>query len=93
MQQVEDNLVTLGTLKVQIQQQDEAVAASQKYLDLAMYRYKLGIDSYLNVIVAQTSLLNNRQSQVDLYIQQMTAAVQLVNDLGGGWDESQLPKN
>ncbi len=92
-QEVEDNLVTIGTLKIQIQQQDEAVVASQKYLDLAMYRYKLGIDSYLNVVVAQTSLLNNRQTQVNLYIQQMTSAVQLINNLGGGWDESQLPKN
>ncbi len=90
---MEDNLVTLGTLKTEIQQQDDAVAASQKYLDLAMYRYKLGIDSYLNVVIAQESLLNNRQTQVNLYIQQMTSAVQLVDDLGGGWDESQLPKN
>jgi NodT family efflux transporter outer membrane factor (OMF) lipoprotein len=93
LQQVEDNLVALGTLKTEIQQQDDAVTASQKYLDLAMYRYKLGIDSYLNVVIAQTSLLNNRQTQENLYIQQMTAAVQLVNDLGGGWDVSQLPKN
>ncbi len=92
-QEVEDNLVTLGTLKTQIQQQDEAVMASQKYLDLALYRYKLGIDSYLNVVVAQTSVLNNRQTQVNLYIQQMTASVQLIDDLGGGWDQSQLPKN
>lgn len=67
--------------------------ASQKYLDLALYRYKLGIDSYLNVVVAQTSVLNNRQTQVNLYIQQMTASVQLIDDLGGGWDQSQLPKN
>lgn len=90
-QGVEDNLVELRTLKVQIQQQDQAVKASVNYLNLATYRYKLGIDSYLNVITAQTTLLNNRQTLVDLYIQQMTDAVQLIENLGGGWDTSKLP--
>jgi outer membrane protein TolC len=51
----------------------------------------LGIDPYLNVLTAQTSLLSNEQTAVDLRIQQMTASVQLVEALGGGWDSSQLP--
>lgn len=92
-QGVEDNLVALRVLKIQIEQQKVAVSSSQKYLDLAMYRYKLGIDSYLDVVAAQTSLLTNRQTLENLYIQQMTDAVTLIEDLGGGWDASQLPKN
>jgi NodT family efflux transporter outer membrane factor (OMF) lipoprotein len=92
-QGVEDNLVALRVLKTQIQQQEVAVDSSQKYLDLAQYRYKLGIDSYLDVIVAQTTLLNNRQTLMNLYTQQMTDAVTLVEDLGGGWDAKDLPKD
>jgi NodT family efflux transporter outer membrane factor (OMF) lipoprotein len=92
-QGVEDNLVALRVLKTQIQQQEVAVNSSQKYLNLAIYRYKLGIDSYLNVITAQTTLLSNRQTLVNLYTQQMTDAVVLVEDLGGGWNSSQLPKD
>jgi outer membrane protein TolC len=38
-------------------------------------RYKLGIDSYLNVITAQTTYLVNRQTLVNLRMQQMTASV------------------
>jgi NodT family efflux transporter outer membrane factor (OMF) lipoprotein len=91
-QGVEDNLVALRVLKTQIQQQEVAVESSQKYLDLAIYRYKLGIDSYLNVITAQTTLLTNQQTLVDLYTQQMEDAVLLIEDLGGGWDVKQLPK-
>jgi NodT family efflux transporter outer membrane factor (OMF) lipoprotein len=91
-QGVEDNLVALRILKKQIQQQEVAVNSSQKYLNLATYRYKLGIDSYLNVITAQTTLLNNRQTLENLYTQQMTDAIVLIEDLGGGWDASQLPK-
>jgi NodT family efflux transporter outer membrane factor (OMF) lipoprotein len=90
-QGVEDNLVALRVLQTQIQQQQVAVNSSQKYLDIAIYRYKLGIDSYLDIITAQTALLTNRQTLVSLYTQQMTDAVQLIEDLGGGWNVSQLP--
>ena len=92
-QGVEDNLATLRILKAQVQQQQVAVDSSQKYLDLAIYRYKLGIDSYLDVITAQTTLLTNRQTLDNLYTQQMTAAVTLIEDLGGGWDAKELPKD
>jgi NodT family efflux transporter outer membrane factor (OMF) lipoprotein len=90
-QQVEDNLSTLRILAVQIQQQDAAVKSADRNLTLATDRYRLGIDPYLNVITAQTTLLTNQQTAVNLRIQQMTASVQLVEALGGGWDTSRLP--
>ncbi len=92
-QNVEDNLVELRVLKTEIQQQQVAVNSSQKYLNLALYRYKLGIDSYLDVITAQTTLLTNRQTLVNLQTEQMTDAVQLIENLGGGWDATKLPKD
>jgi NodT family efflux transporter outer membrane factor (OMF) lipoprotein len=92
-QQVEDNLASLRILDQEIQQQDAVVKSSARYLDLALYRYKLGIDSYLNVITAQTTLLSNSQALTNLRTQQMTAAVQLIEALGGGWDASQLPSH
>ncbi len=92
-QGVEDNLAALRVLKAQVQQQQVAVDSSQKYLDLATYRYKLGIDSYLDVMAAQTSLLNNSQTLVNLYTQQMMDSVTLIEDLGGGWDAKELPKD
>src|SRR5262249_3262786 len=90
-QQVEDNLATLRILTQQIQEQSAAVAAAERYLTLATDRYQLGIDSYLNVIVAQTALLNNRQTLVGLHAQSMTASVALIQGLGGGWNTSELP--
>jgi NodT family efflux transporter outer membrane factor (OMF) lipoprotein len=90
-QQVEDNLASLRILSVEIQYQDTAVRSAQRTLALAKNRYELGIDPYLNVITAQTSLLTNQQTAVNLRIQQMTASVGLIEALGGGWDTSQLP--
>src|SRR5258705_3860057 len=90
-QQVEDDLATLRILAHQVEQQETVVKSSERYLTLATDRYKLGIDSYLNVITAQTTYLSNRQTLVNLRTQQMIASVQLVEAIGGGWNASQLP--
>jgi len=90
-QQIEDNLASLRLLSKEIEQQGTAVKSAQRNLGLANDRYRLGIDPYLNVITAQTTLLSNQQTALNLSIQQMTSTVQLIEALGGGWDDSQLP--
>jgi NodT family efflux transporter outer membrane factor (OMF) lipoprotein len=90
-EQVEDSLASLRILTQQIEQQDIAVESAQRSLDLATTRYRLGIDPYLNVITAETTLLANKQTSVNLRAQQMSASVSLVEALGGGWTRAQLP--
>jgi len=46
------------------------------------------MDIYLNVINAQTALLNNQRTALNLQMEQLTASVQLIKALGGGWDAS-----
>jgi NodT family efflux transporter outer membrane factor (OMF) lipoprotein len=90
-QQVEDNLASLRILSQEIRQQDTAVNSAQRNVQLSQQRYQAGIDPYLNVITAQTALLTNQQTAVNLRRDQMTASVQLIEALGGGWDAAQLP--
>jgi NodT family efflux transporter outer membrane factor (OMF) lipoprotein len=90
-QQVEDNLAAERILSKQILEQQDAVQSAQKYLELAIARYETGVDQYLNVLVAQTTLLTDQQTLASLRTQSMTSSVQLVEALGGGWDVSQLP--
>jgi len=90
-QQVEDSLASLRILSGELQYQDTAVTSAQKALAIATDRYKLGLDPYLDVLTAQTTLLSNQQTAVNLRIQQMTASGGLIEALGGGWDASQLP--
>lgn len=90
-QQVEDSLATLRILSKQIGEQESAVKSAQRGLTLANDRYRLGIDPYLNVITAQTTLLSNEQAALNLHIQQIVASVQLIEALGGGWDASTIP--
>lgn len=92
-QQVEDNLASLRILALDIEQQDAAVEAAARSLQDATVRYKAGLDPYLNVIVAQTILLNDRQAAVNFRLQEMVASVQLIKALGGGWDASQIPSS
>ena len=90
-QQVEDNLASLRILRQQIDQQNAATDASARALQEATTRYKAGLDLYLNVIAAQTVLLNEQQTVVTFRMERMVAAVQLIKALGGGWDVSQIP--
>ena len=85
-QDVEDNLSALRILSQELQQQNAAVESSQRYLTLANARYSSGLDGYLDVITAQTTLLSNQRTVMNLRMQQMTASVQLIKALGGGWD-------
>ncbi len=90
-QQVEDYLASDRWMEQQRGEQQESVAAARRYYDLASIRYKTGVDTYLNVFVAEASLLSDQQTAVSLHVQQMTSSVQLIEALGGGWDTTQLP--
>jgi NodT family efflux transporter outer membrane factor (OMF) lipoprotein len=90
-QQVEDNLAAVRIRSQEIQKLQQAVASSEIYLKLELGRYETGIDPYLDVVIAQTTLLNNQQALINSQVAQMTACVQLIAALGGGWDRSQLP--
>src|SRR5208283_1253347 len=90
-QQVEDNLAAVRLLSKEWDQEEAAVQSAARTLAISTHRYELGIDSYLNVIVAQMTLLNNEQTAVSIRVQLMTSSVQLILALGGGWETSQLP--
>lgn len=90
-QQVEDNLAALKILSVDIEQQNEAVQSAQRFLAQALARNTAGLDPFLNVLVAQVSLLVYRETYVTFQTQQMVASVQLIEALGGGWNTSRMP--
>lgn len=90
-QQVEDNLVATRVYSQQILAEEQAVKSAQEFLDLEMQRYQTGVDPYVDVVTAQTTLLGDQTTLNTLHVQEMMSAVQLVQALGGGWDRSQLP--
>jgi len=90
-QNVEDNLATLRVLADEAAQQAVAVAAAERSLTLARNRYDGGITTYLEVITAENIALTNERAAVDILARRMTASVNLVKALGGGWSAAELP--
>jgi NodT family efflux transporter outer membrane factor (OMF) lipoprotein len=91
-QEVEDNVSALRILENETRQQQQAVASSQESLQLFTNRYKGGVDTYLQVITAQTIELANERNAIDILRRRLDASVLLVKALGGGWDVSNLPR-
>jgi NodT family efflux transporter outer membrane factor (OMF) lipoprotein len=89
---VEDQLSGLSILEHEYGVEQKAVAAAQQSFDLSNQRYKGGVTSYLEVLTAETALLDNQRTAIDLETRQFVASVGLVRSLGGGWDATQLPK-
>jgi NodT family efflux transporter outer membrane factor (OMF) lipoprotein len=90
-QQVEDYLAAVRIISQQILQQQQAVKSAQEFVTLETARYETGVDPYVNVVTAQTTLLTDQQTLAGLHVQEMTSSVQLIEALGGGWDRTQLP--
>lgn len=91
-QDVEDQLSNLRILEQESAVEDRAVAAAQHSFDLSNQRYKGGVTSYLEVLTAEDTLLQNQRLIIDLQTRQFASSVSLVRALGGGWDTTQLPK-
>jgi NodT family efflux transporter outer membrane factor (OMF) lipoprotein len=90
-QEVEDNLAALRILNDEAATQTAAVLAAERSLNLSTSRYKGGVTTYLEVLIAQTTQLSNQRTQADITTRQFAASVLLIKALGGGWDTSQLP--
>jgi NodT family efflux transporter outer membrane factor (OMF) lipoprotein len=90
--EVEDNLAALRILEQESAKQQEAIAAAENSVELAINRYKGGLVTYLEVITAQNIALSNQRTGVDLMRRRMDASVLLIRALGGGWDTSKLPQ-
>ncbi len=90
-QEVEDNLAALRILEQEAKAQEEAVKLAEESLSVVTNQYKGGTVAYLNVIVAQTIVLTNRITAINILGRRMTAATLLIMAIGGGWDVADLP--
>ncbi|WP_137885712.1 efflux transporter outer membrane subunit [Pseudomonas sp. 2FE] len=88
--EVEDYLVQLDVLAEESGVQQEALDSARESLRLINNQYKAGTIDYLNVVTVQTTALANERSVLTLFGSRLTASVQLIAALGGGWQIEQL---
>jgi NodT family efflux transporter outer membrane factor (OMF) lipoprotein len=86
-QQVEDSLATLNHYHDAAAEEEAAVRAALRTLNLAMALYKQGATDYLTVVTSQTALLQAQLQALSLDTLQLHASVDLIRALGGGWQE------
>ncbi|MFI4868220.1 MAG: efflux transporter outer membrane subunit [Steroidobacterales bacterium] len=89
-QSVEDDLVTLRVLEQQGELQNSAVRDARLSEQLTLNQYKSGIVAYSSVITAQTARLVDEISLLSIQSQRLVSSVDLISQLGGGWDAAQL---
>jgi NodT family efflux transporter outer membrane factor (OMF) lipoprotein len=88
---VEDQLAALRVLEQEAATEQRAVDAAQHSFDLSNTRYKGGVTSYLEVLTAEQTLLQDQVTAINIQSRQFAASVSLVRALGGGWDATQIP--
>ena len=91
-QQVEDNLAALRILAQEADQQHQATIAAQGAQRIFNNRYVGGIDTYLQVVTAQQTALQNERNELDIERRRMDDSVLLIKALGGGWSTAELPR-
>src|SRR5262249_30813490 len=85
------NYFALRSADAQQRLLDETVKAYTDTLQLATNRYKGGVDTYLQVLTAQTLTLTNERNAIDILRRRMDASVLLIKAIGGGWHVTDLP--
>ncbi|CAN7661415.1 efflux transporter outer membrane subunit [Caballeronia sp. LjRoot34] len=90
-QDVEDNAALLHWLGQENEHEEAAVNAARHTRDIANILYQEGVDSYLDVVTAETALLESQQADIDIRTRRLLADVGMVRALGGGWNTSELP--
>jgi outer membrane protein, multidrug efflux system len=91
-QEVEDALVAVRTVGSQRNAQQEQVEALRSALRLANLRYKGGITSYIDVLIAKRNLFDAELALTDTHRLHLVSVVQLYMAWGGGWSP-ELPED
>ena len=86
MQEVENGITGLTSLDRANREAEASVKSAQQAFDIANIRYQGGVDTYLEMITAQQTLLNNQRQAVQVRGQRFATAIYLVKALGGGWN-------
>lgn len=85
LQEVENATVDVNAYARQRAAVSAALAAAQETSKLSRIRYEKGLASYFEVVDADRTVLTTRLLHAQLDGQRLTASVQLIRALGGGW--------
>ncbi|HHG0704205.1 TPA: efflux transporter outer membrane subunit [Klebsiella pneumoniae] len=83
--EVSDALTGKQTYAKEVDARTRKLSANRRYYELALQRYKIGIDSHLNVLVAQRELYSSEEEMISVKLSSFQQDITLYKVLGGGW--------
>lgn len=93
LREVADQLSSFSTLAEQRSEHGQAQATAQEAYDLALLRFREGIGNYLEVLSAETALLQQQSLEADLEARALSLTINLARALGGGFGADALAAN
>jgi outer membrane protein TolC len=90
-QEVETALGALALLEQQARFQRQAVESASQATTLATQRFQQGLNSQLDVLNAQRTLIGAETVAVQIDNQRLATTVSLIKALGGGWQGRSVP--
>jgi outer membrane protein TolC len=85
VREVADQITSQRAVERQAKEQQAAQAAAEGALELALQRYRAGLGTYLTVLTAETNVLAQRRTSIDLKARGIDVNLQLIRALGGGY--------
>ncbi len=85
VREVADQLASARSIARQQTEQQAAQAAAEGAYEIAVQRYQAGLGNYLQVLTAETNVLNQRRQAADLAARALDTQVALIRALGGGY--------
>lgn len=82
--EVGDVLATRATIGHQLESQYRLQKNYQETYEIALARFRSGLDNYLSVLDAERSLFANQQGILNLELQRVISQIELYQALGGG---------
>jgi outer membrane protein, multidrug efflux system len=90
IQEVEDNLAVLRSLRIEAADVDASAISAQRASNLALTAYRQGASNYLDVITAQTAALDAERAALSVATRRSETTVGLILALGGDWSADEL---
>lgn len=88
--EVADALAGEATLGAEFAARQSETAAAKRFLDLSQARFFQGVNSFLDVQIAEVQFFQVRQQLVLVAFERLSNRVNLYKALGGGWDNSAI---
>jgi NodT family efflux transporter outer membrane factor (OMF) lipoprotein len=86
MREVVDRMASLRSVDVQDGEAKAGLEAAEEAYRIAVARYRAGLGNYLQVLAAETQVLEQKNLQVDLRYRGLDLSIDLIRALGGGFE-------